>query len=53
MADNTETRLYAYNPSHVAPAVFAAVIGISFLVHVFQNFHYRFWRVTFWMFWGT
>lgn len=51
MGDSQQS-LYAFQPSHVAPAIFAAVIATSLLVHVFQNFYYRFWRVTFWMFWG-
>ncbi|KAJ5287481.1 hypothetical protein N7478_003167 [Penicillium angulare] len=40
---------YLYQPSHVLPAVFAAVVGISMLLHVFQNL---FWRVTFFVTWG-
>lgn len=55
MAGSSETAgqsLYAYQPSHIAPAVFAAVVGISLIVHTLQNFRYNFWRVTFWMFWG-
>ncbi|OKL60942.1 hypothetical protein UA08_03717 [Talaromyces atroroseus] len=44
--------LYPYHPSHVLPAVFSALIGISFLWHIYQNFRYKFWSVTFWMSWG-
>ncbi|KAJ6160933.1 hypothetical protein N7470_004329 [Penicillium chermesinum] len=43
MASN-ET-LYRYMPSHILPTAFAALVGISFLLHDFQNL---FWRVTFW-----
>ena len=41
-----------YNPSHAAAALFAAIIGVSLVVHVYQNFRYKFWRVTFFMFLG-
>ncbi|KAF2100249.1 hypothetical protein NA57DRAFT_73859 [Rhizodiscina lignyota] len=51
-SDTTITNYYAYNPSHVLPIVFAVLIGISLIVHTWQNFRYRFWRVTFWMTWG-
>ncbi|KFY88261.1 hypothetical protein V500_06451 [Pseudogymnoascus sp. VKM F-4518 (FW-2643)] len=53
MSSSTEiTSYYAYDPSHALPAVFAALVGISFLLHTWQNFHYRYWRVTFFMFYG-
>lgn len=29
--------IYLYNPSHILPAVFAAIVGLSLLFHVFQN----------------
>lgn len=29
--------LYAYNPSHVLPAVFAALVGTSLIIHIYQN----------------
>lgn len=44
--------LYHYEPSHVLPAVFAALVGASLLLHIYQNFRYKFWRVTFFMAWG-
>jgi hypothetical protein len=31
--------LYLYQPSHVLPAVFAALIGISLAIHIFQNLY--------------
>ncbi|KAJ5721611.1 uncharacterized protein N7483_009545 [Penicillium malachiteum] len=43
---------YLYKPSHVLPAVFAVLVGISMLLHIFQNFYYRFWRITFFVSWG-
>ncbi|KFY08359.1 hypothetical protein V492_06301 [Pseudogymnoascus sp. VKM F-4246] len=46
------TSYYTYDPSHALPAVFAALVGISFLVHIWQNFRYHYWRVTFFMFYG-
>ncbi|KAF2185310.1 hypothetical protein K469DRAFT_632535 [Zopfia rhizophila CBS 207.26] len=51
-ADAVVTTYYPYKPNHVLPAIFAAIVGASFLVHIWQNFRYRFWRVTFFMFWG-
>ncbi|KAK0970954.1 hypothetical protein LTS16_015722 [Friedmanniomyces endolithicus] len=44
--------LYLYKPSHALPAVFAVLVGVSLMLHIYQNFRYRFWRVNFWMFWG-
>lgn len=60
--------LYIYNPSHVLPAVFAALTGLSLLWHIYQNMlvttthlhifntklgsKYRFWRITFFISWG-
>lgn len=29
--------LYIYTPSHILPAVFAALVGASFLLHIYQN----------------
>lgn len=49
--DNSES-YYLYNPSHALPIVFAALIGISWLMHIWQNFRYHFWRVTYFMAWG-
>lgn len=37
MADSETANLYGlYEPSHIAPAIFAALVGISFLIHVYQ-----------------
>ncbi|EXJ86995.1 hypothetical protein A1O3_03952 [Capronia epimyces CBS 606.96] len=47
-----EKSLYAYSPSHVLPIVFAALVGASLVVHILQNYRYRYWRITFFMFWG-
>ncbi|KFY60403.1 hypothetical protein V496_05339 [Pseudogymnoascus sp. VKM F-4515 (FW-2607)] len=53
MSSTTEiTSYYAYDPSHALPAVFAALVGISLILHTWQNFHYHYWRVTFFMFYG-
>ncbi|CAI7600999.1 unnamed protein product [Penicillium manginii] len=40
---------YLYKPSHILPAVFAALVAISLILHTFQNI---FWRVTFFISWG-
>jgi len=46
------TSYYLYDPSHVLPAVFAALVGISLTVHITQNFYYHSWKVMFFMVWG-
>ncbi|KIW05668.1 uncharacterized protein PV09_03532 [Verruconis gallopava] len=43
---------YAFNPSHALPIAFTALIGVSLALHIWQNFRYRYWRVTFFMCWG-
>ncbi|KAL4806079.1 RTA1 like protein-domain-containing protein [Aspergillus unguis] len=48
-----ETGIYRYKASHVLPIVFACILGVSLTIHGIQNFRYRFWRVTFWVFWGA
>ncbi|KAG9232672.1 putative RTA1 domain protein [Amylocarpus encephaloides] len=52
MSSDKITNYYSYSPNHVLPAVFGALIGISLLIHTGQNFRYRYWRVTFFMFYG-
>lgn len=41
MANDTtqdqEKSLFPYVPSHVLPAVFAALVGVSLVLHVYQN----------------
>ncbi|KAJ5506571.1 RTA-like protein [Penicillium expansum] len=49
---DTEANLYLYNPSHILPAVFAALVGTSLFLHIYQNYRYQFWRVTFFICWG-
>ncbi|KAJ5089906.1 hypothetical protein N7532_008590 [Penicillium argentinense] len=43
---------YLYEPSHILPAVFAALVAISLILHTLQNIRYRFWRITFFISWG-
>ncbi|KAL4913885.1 RTA1 like protein-domain-containing protein [Aspergillus aurantiobrunneus] len=50
---DSETGLYEYKASHVLPLVFACVLSLSLVMHIYQNSHYRFWRVSFWMVWGS
>ncbi|KAL4924263.1 RTA1 like protein-domain-containing protein [Aspergillus undulatus] len=50
---DAETGIYEYRLSHVLPIVFAGVLSLSLATHIYQNFRFRFWRVTFWMFWGA
>ncbi|KAJ5812356.1 hypothetical protein N7474_008657 [Penicillium riverlandense] len=49
---NEAPSLYIYQPSHILPAVFAALVGISWALHIFQNIRYKFWRITFWICWA-
>lgn len=49
---NEAPSLYIYQPSHILPAVFAALVGISWALHIWQNIRYKFWRITFWICWG-
>jgi hypothetical protein len=42
MASNTTNveeveSFYPYSPSHVLPVVFAAIIGVSFVLHIYQT----------------
>lgn len=34
---DAEVNLYLYNPSHILPAVFAALVGVSLFLHIYQN----------------
>ncbi|PGH27723.1 hypothetical protein AJ80_00510 [Polytolypa hystricis UAMH7299] len=51
-SDSEITSYYPYEPNHVLPAIFAALVGMSLLIHVWQNFYHRYWRVMFFMCWG-
>ncbi|EEA23703.1 hypothetical protein TMatcc_006784 [Talaromyces marneffei ATCC 18224] len=51
-SDSEAHSLYPYEPSHALPAFFAVLIGISLVIHIYQNFRYKFWSTTFWMSWG-
>ncbi|TVY31151.1 Protein RTM1 [Lachnellula hyalina] len=56
MSDNPTTPLHSYTPyqpNKVLPIVFAVLIALSLLTHAFQNFRYRFWRVTFFVFYAN
>ena len=48
----TSDNLYAYKPSTILPIIFAVLVGWSVAVHFIQNFYFRFWRITFFLFWG-
>lgn len=49
---DTPQNIYPYQPNHVVPVVFAILTFISLAVHTYQNFHYRYWRVTFFLFYA-
>lgn len=60
--------VFLYTPSHVLPAVFAALSGLSCAIHVYQNSYvqrglaeavadsshsrYHYWKLTLWMVWA-
>ncbi|THX23604.1 hypothetical protein D6D12_08278 [Aureobasidium pullulans] len=46
------TLLYAYQPNHVAPIILALIVVSSLLLHAYQNFKYKYWKITFFMVWG-
>ncbi|KAH7017124.1 RTA1 like protein-domain-containing protein [Ilyonectria destructans] len=48
----TIDNLFGYDANKILPAITAAMIGISLLGHTYQNQHYKFWRVTFFMFYA-
>ena len=54
MSDTPESgvNLYPYTPSTILPIVFAALVGISLVAHTIQNFLYRYWRITFFLFYA-
>lgn len=35
----TEYSLYAYTPNHALPAVFAGIVGVSLIIHCYQNLY--------------
>ncbi|KAK5156134.1 hypothetical protein LTS14_005021 [Recurvomyces mirabilis] len=47
-----EGSVYLYQPSHVLPIIFSILVGLSWLGHIYQNFRYKAWRITFFMVWG-
>ncbi|KAJ5168778.1 uncharacterized protein N7482_004372 [Penicillium canariense] len=51
-SDDEVVNYYKYDPSHALPAVFAGIVFLSLVAHTWQNFRYRFWKITFWAFWG-
>ncbi|KAF7558065.1 hypothetical protein G7046_g5878 [Stylonectria norvegica] len=48
----TPDNLFVYDANKILPIVAAVLIGISLLAHTYQNYAYKFWRVTFFMFYG-
>jgi RTA1 like protein len=45
--------LYPYQPSKILPVVFAVLVFLSLALHTLQNFRYRFWRITFFLFYAN
>lgn len=31
------SNIYPYEPSHILPAIFTALVGTSLLIHIYQN----------------
>ncbi|RMJ07113.1 hypothetical protein BHE90_007299 [Fusarium euwallaceae] len=52
MANPTPDNLYGYNANKILPIIAAAVIAVSCIGHALQNSRYKFWRVTFFMFYA-
>lgn len=52
MSSNSTDSFYPYAPSHILPAVFGSLTAVSLILHVYQNFHYRYWRITFFVVWA-
>ncbi|KAM0562927.1 hypothetical protein ACHAPJ_001768 [Fusarium lateritium] len=52
MANPTKDNLYGYDANKILPIIAAIVIGISLIGHTIQNSRYKFWRVTFFMFYA-
>ncbi|KAF7553346.1 hypothetical protein G7Z17_g3709 [Cylindrodendrum hubeiense] len=48
----TIDNLFGYDANKILPIIAAVVIGISLIGHTYQNQHYKFWRITFFMFYG-
>ncbi|RMZ89894.1 hypothetical protein DV736_g2881, partial [Chaetothyriales sp. CBS 134916] len=44
--------LYPYDPSMALAITFACLVGSSLAVHTIQNFYFRYWPVTFFLFYG-
>ncbi|TVY20756.1 Protein RTM1 [Lachnellula arida] len=55
MSDNSTSPPHSlpYQPNKVLPIVFAVLIALSLSIHIFQSFRYRFWRVTFFLFYAN
>ncbi|WZH41736.1 RTA1 like protein-domain-containing protein [Fusarium acuminatum] len=53
MAIPTKDNLYGYDANKILPIVTAVIIGISLIGHGIQNSRYKFWRVTFFMFYAS
>ncbi|OQO01161.1 hypothetical protein B0A48_13404 [Cryoendolithus antarcticus] len=45
--------VWYYAPNKVAPPIFAAAFLLSGLVHAWQTYHYKSWRITFLLPWGS
>ncbi|KAI1065249.1 hypothetical protein LB507_000764 [Fusarium sp. FIESC RH6] len=52
MANPTKDNLYGYDANKILPIVAAVIIGVSMMGHAIQNSRYKFWRVTFFMFYA-
>ncbi|KAH7150222.1 RTA1 like protein-domain-containing protein [Dactylonectria estremocensis] len=48
----TIDNLFGYDANEILPVVAAVLVAISLLGHIYQNQHYQFWKVTFFMFYA-
>ncbi|KAM5350559.1 hypothetical protein ACJ41O_007064 [Fusarium nematophilum] len=52
MGNPAPDNLFGYNANEILPIITAVVIGISLVGHTIQNNRYKFWRVTFFLFYA-
>lgn len=53
MKYQVEDSYWSYKPNKGAPIVFAVLFLVSTILHTWQSFRYRSWRMTFFLPWGS
>ncbi|WPH00132.1 Hypothetical protein R9X50_00295500 [Acrodontium crateriforme] len=49
LPNHVDFNLYGYEPNHVLPIVVACIVGASTIIHIFQNFRYHYWHLTYFL----